>query len=159
MYLVYSFSLIKVTYQPPLAPLHPLHEPIQSSGVAKPVVSEVKAAIVESSPSKMKVCRIPIGDKDAKMAEKLSLNQRSIQCITAGASTESVYESNGQGVFTKYLLAALCGGAFSRHWITAEELTEWIGKRMKADPTVHQPPCFGCLSKDMGEFVFFRPRE
>lgn len=114
----------------------------------------------------MKVALIPISKSDSdsesekKVSEMLPLNQRAIQCITAGASYEPVYEIDGHGVFTKYLLSGLCGGAFSKaqKWISARHLAEWIAMKMKADPAVSQSPGFGCLSNDTGDFVFFRPR-
>jgi len=94
-----------------------------------------------------------------KKPQMLPLNLRAIEYITSGASDELVREVGGHGVFTKYLLAGLSGAAFSHKWISAKSLWQWIANKMKGDNDVDQSPCFGSLSKDKGEFVFYRPTD
>jgi len=99
----------------------------------------------------------------SRSVSMLPLNTRAIQCMTAGASTEPVYEKQGHGVFTKYLLDGLRGDAFTKNWLSARNLTQWISKKMEQTMKdkkfkTKQVPKFGSLSSDVGEFIFFRAR-
>lgn len=89
------------------------------------------------------------------------MRSRSIQILTAGSRSEQAIETEGHGLFTDHLLAALSGAADinSDGFITATEIYATLRPSVTKQSYSRQTPQFGYL-EGRGDIIFFnKPRK
>jgi uncharacterized caspase-like protein len=89
------------------------------------------------------------------------MQTRSIQILTAGSRSEQAIETEGHGLFTEHLLAALSGRADinSDGYITATEIYATVRPGVTHQSDSRQTPQFGYIEGN-GDIIFFNtPRE
>ncbi len=81
--------------------------------------------------------------------------QRAVQIITAGGKDEQAAESEGHGLFTKYLLAALDGAGDSDQdgYLLGSEIGTYVRRRVSEASDNRQTPLWGWVAGD-GDFLF-----
>ncbi len=84
------------------------------------------------------------------------MRSRSVQILTAGSRSEQALESDGHGLFTQHLLAALAGTADINHdgYITATEIYATVRPGVARDSEGRQTPQFGYIEGN-GDIVFY----
>ena len=84
------------------------------------------------------------------------MRSRSVQILTAGSRSEPALESDGHGLFTQHLLAALAGTADINNdgYITATEIYATVRPGVARDSEGRQTPQFGYIEGN-GDIVFY----
>ncbi len=98
--------------------------------------------------------------QDSAYIQKM-MQSRSIQILTAGSRSEQAIETEGHGLFTEHLLAALSGTADinADGYITATEIYATIRPNVTQQSYSRQTPQFGYIEGN-GDIIFYnRPRK
>ena len=99
-------------------------------------------------------------EQDSAYIQKM-MQTRSIQILTAGSHSEQAIETDGHGLFTKHLLAALAGTADinTDGYITATEIYATLRPSVTQQSYSRQTPQFGYIEGN-GDIIFYnRPRK
>ncbi|GEM_PF-62513 len=98
------------------------------------------------------------GITNPALVEELT-RRPAIQILTAGRAGDLAQERDGQGLFTKVLLAGLEGQADQRGWgwVSLNQLGEYVQARVFAESDKRQLPQYGNLEGE-GQFVFVLPQ-
>jgi hypothetical protein len=99
-------------------------------------------------------------EQDSAYIQKM-MQSRSIQILTAGSRSEQAIETEGHGLFTKNLLAALSGTADinTDGYITATEIYATLRPSVTQQSYSRQTPQFGYIEGN-GDIIFYnRPRK
>jgi len=98
-------------------------------------------------------------EQDSTYIRKM-MQTRSIQILTAGSRSEQAIETEGHGLFTEHLLAALSGTADinSDGYITATEIYATVRPGVTRQSYSRQTPQFGYIEGN-GDIIFNTPRE
>ncbi len=99
-------------------------------------------------------------EQDSAYIQKM-MQSRSIQILTAGSRSEQAIETEGHGLFTEHLLAALSGTADinSDGYITATEIYATVRPGVTHQSYSRQTPQFGYIEGN-GDIIFYNtPRE
>jgi hypothetical protein len=93
--------------------------------------------------------------QDSAYVQKM-MRSRSIQILTAGSRSEQAIETEGHGLFTDHLLAALSGAADinSDGYVTATEIYATLRPSITTQSYSRQTPQFGYIEGN-GDIVFF----
>ena len=94
-------------------------------------------------------------EQDSAYIRKM-MESRSIQILTAGSRSEQAIETEGHGLFTEHLLAALSGTADinSDGYITATEIYATVRPGVTQQSLSRQTPQFGYIEGN-GDIIFF----
>ena len=97
------------------------------------------------------------GITNPALVEELT-RKPAIQIITAGRAGDLAQEREGQGIFTRVLIAGLEGQADQRGWgwVSLNQLGEYVQARVFAESDKRQLPQYGNLEGE-GQFVFVLP--
>ena len=97
------------------------------------------------------------GITNPALVEELT-RKPAIQIITAGRAGDLAQEREGQGLFTKALIAGLEGQADQRGWgwVSLNHLGDYVQARVFAESDKRQLPQYGNLEGE-GQFVFVLP--
>lgn len=98
------------------------------------------------------------GITNPALVEELT-RRPAVQVLTAGRAGDLAQERDGQGLFTKVLIAALEGQADERGWgwVSLNQLGDYVQARVFAESDKRQLPQFGNLEGE-GQFVFVLPQ-